>query len=221
MGDFSGSREPVRIFYIEFSIYNFHLTNSFHRTTYDLKTRDGCIWSVTVATGYPRFLYWSFTFDCYWHWHWHLLSLLVTVYNVGHDSLVLCPLLNIFTFSTFILNYTTIALIFATPQFIIYSSSYFIINLFHFFLYLLKCSPAFCSLSLSLIVAILLIPIYESFIYKLLSPTSGFRASQYMTPAFFITHSLLCISPNTLQSPDAHFPPSYTFSSLLGTYVYV
>jgi hypothetical protein len=37
------------------------------------------------------------------------------VYNVGHDSLVLCPLLNIFTFYIFILNYITISLIFATP----------------------------------------------------------------------------------------------------------
>jgi hypothetical protein len=46
-----------------------------------------------------------------------------------------------------------------------------------------------------------------------------------VAPAFFFithrTHSLFCISPNTLQSPHAHFPPSYTSSSLLGTYFYV
>jgi hypothetical protein len=93
------------------------------------------------------------------HWHWHLLSLLVTVYNVGHDSLVSCPLLNIITFCTFILNYTAISLIFATSQFMIYSSSYFITDLFHFSLYLLKYSQTFCGLSLSLTVATLLIPI--------------------------------------------------------------
>jgi hypothetical protein len=67
------------------------------------------------------------------------------LYNIEHDFLVLCPLQNIFTFSTFILNYTTISLIFATHQFMIYSSSYFITDLFHFSLYLLKYRPTFCS----------------------------------------------------------------------------
>jgi hypothetical protein len=95
--------------------------------------------------------------------------------NVGHDSLVLCPLLSIFTFSAFILNYTTISLIFAIPQFMIYSSSYFITYLFHFSLYLLKYSPTFCSLSLSLIVTILLIPISGSVLVNRLSTSSSLQ----------------------------------------------
>jgi hypothetical protein len=54
LSDFSGSWEPVRIFYIEingnfiFRFTNFHFTNSFHRTNYVRKSRDGCIYLATV-----------------------------------------------------------------------------------------------------------------------------------------------------------------------------
>jgi hypothetical protein len=147
-----------------------------------------------------------------WYWHWHWLNLLVTVYNAGHGSLVLCPLLNIFTFSTFILKYTTTTLIFATPpppQFMIYSSSYFITDLFHFSLHLLKYIPTFCSLSLSLIVTILLIQISVWIFVNRLSTSSSLQLlvsshlSMWLQPSslLHIGHIRCSVHPSISRRP--------------------
>jgi hypothetical protein len=117
--------------------------------------------------------------------------------------------------------HTTISHILATPppfpQFMIYFSSHFIIDLFHFSLYLLKYSPTFCSLSLSLIVAILLIPISGSILVNRLSTSSSpqllvsSHLSMWLQPSYLlhIGHIPCSVFPIThfnLQMPIFHHP---------------
>jgi hypothetical protein len=55
-GDFSGSREPVRVFTlklmgISFSVYEFWSYKKFYRTNYVRKSRDGCKYNVYLTRG--------------------------------------------------------------------------------------------------------------------------------------------------------------------------
>jgi hypothetical protein len=102
----------------------------------------------------------------------------------------------------------------ATPQFMIYSSSYFITDLFHFSLYLLKYSATFCSLSLSFfIVAILLIPISVSIFVNRLSTSSSLQllvsahlSISYLLHIGHIPCSIFPLTTFNLQMPIFHHP---------------
>jgi hypothetical protein len=99
----------------------------------------------------------------------------------------------------------------------IYSSSLYITDLFHFSLYLLKYSPTVCSSSLSLIVAILLISIADSILVNLLSTSSSLQLlvpshlSMRLQPSYLLhTGHIPCsvcpLTPFNLQMPIFHHP---------------
>jgi hypothetical protein len=157
------------------------------------------------------------------NWHWHLLSLLVTVCNVGHDSLVLCPLLNIFTFVLplyiycfhFTLYYYLSSLLFPSFLFIPphISSLIFSISLYTSS----NIAHLFCSLSLSLIVAILLIQISGSILVNLLSTSFSLQLlvfshlSMWIQPSYLlhIGHIPCSVFPLTCKSQPSIFSTTF------------
>lgn len=96
-----------------------------------------------------------YNFKIFVYWHWYLLSLFIKVYNIGHDSLVLCALINILhLFYYFYIRYCIFKLYcFSSllPKVYDLFLLHFITGLFNFSLYFIKYYLTVCNLLSSLL----------------------------------------------------------------------